>query len=225
MPGARIGDISAAIGAAGRAGGYGICTDFGGHGIGRTMHEDPHIPNEGRPAAAAAGPRAGRRDRAVVPGRRHDSYGIDDDGWTIRSGDGSRAAHVEHTVAITADGAAILTLPDRPNGRWCFTRGYLNHLDLGQPTAFRTSGATCAWRVISGGAPGRIPGPAAAAHAVATSGSRPPCPPWSRWPWSVTTTTVQFSRAWTGGTGPRPAAAPPAGRRPGPRPGRPPPHR
>ena len=112
VPGGRIGDISAAIGAVGRAGGYGICTDFGGHGIGRTMHEDPHIPNEGLP----------RRGRKLVPGLvvaiepwflagGKDSYRIDDDGWTIRSGDGSRAAHVEHTVAITADGAAVLTLP------------------------------------------------------------------------------------------------------------------
>src|SRR5580692_862522 len=111
-PGGRIGDISAVIGAAGRAGGYGICTDFGGHGVGRAMHEDPHIPNEG--------PRG--RGRRLAPGLviaiepwflagGKDSYYIDDDGWTIRSGDGSRAAHAEHTVAITADGPEILTLP------------------------------------------------------------------------------------------------------------------
>ena len=110
VPGARIGDISAAIGAVGRAGGYGICTDFGGHGVGRAMHEDPHIPNEGR---------AGRGHR-LTPGLviaiepwfladGKDSYYIDDDGWTIRSGDGSRAAHAEHTVAITADGPEVLT--------------------------------------------------------------------------------------------------------------------
>jgi methionyl aminopeptidase len=111
-PGARIGDISAAIGAAGRAGGYGICTDFGGHGVGRAMHEDPHIPNEGR---------AGRGHK-LAPGLviaiepwflagGEDSYYIDDDGWTIRSGDGSRAAHAEHTVAITPDGPQVLTVP------------------------------------------------------------------------------------------------------------------
>jgi methionyl aminopeptidase len=112
VPGGRIGDISAAIGAVGRQGGYGICTDFGGHGIGRTMHEDPHIPNEGRRG----------RGHKLVPGLviaiepwflagGKDSYEIDDDGWTIRSGDGSRAAHVEHTVAITADGPQVLTIP------------------------------------------------------------------------------------------------------------------
>ena len=111
VPGGRIGDISAAIGVVGRAGGYGICTDFGGHGVGRAMHEDPQIPNEGRPG----------RGRRLVPGLviaiepwflagGKDAYTIDDDGWTIRSGDGSRAAHVEHTVAITEDGPRILTL-------------------------------------------------------------------------------------------------------------------
>jgi methionyl aminopeptidase len=112
VPGARIGDISAAIGAAGREGGYGICTDFGGHGVGRAMHEDPHIPNEGPPG----------RGRKLTPGLviaiepwflagGKDSYRIDDDGWTIRSGDGSRAAHAEHTVAVTEDGPQILTVP------------------------------------------------------------------------------------------------------------------
>jgi len=110
-PGARIGDISAAIGKVGRQAGYGICTDFGGHGVGRAMHEDPHIPNEGTPG----------RGRRLVPGLviaiepwflagGKDVYLIDDDGWTIRSGDGSRAAHAEHTVAVTKDGPQILTL-------------------------------------------------------------------------------------------------------------------
>jgi len=112
VPGGRIGDISAAIGAAGRAAGYGICTDFGGHGVGRAMHEDPHVPNEGRP----------RRGHRLVPGLviaiepwflagGRDQYRIDGDGWTIRSGDGSRAAHAEHTVAVTEDGPQVLTVP------------------------------------------------------------------------------------------------------------------
>jgi methionyl aminopeptidase len=110
VPGARIGDISAAIGAVGRAAGYGICTDFGGHGVGRAMHEDPHIPNEG-----TAG-----HGRKLVPGLviaiepwflagGQDRYYIDRDGWTIRSADHSRAAHIEHTIAITADGPRVLT--------------------------------------------------------------------------------------------------------------------
>ena len=112
VPGARIGDISAAVGATGRAAGYGICTDFGGHGVGRAMHEDPHVPNEGRP----------RRGHRLVPGLviaiepwflagGRDLCRIDRDGWTIRSGDGSRAAHAEHTVAVTEDGPQVLTVP------------------------------------------------------------------------------------------------------------------
>jgi methionyl aminopeptidase len=112
VPGARIGDISAAIGAVGRAAECGICPDFGGHGVGRAMHEDPHIPNEGS---------AGRGYRlrpglviAIEPwflAGGQDSCRIDLDGWTVRSTDGSRAAHVEHTVAVTADGPRILTAP------------------------------------------------------------------------------------------------------------------
>jgi methionyl aminopeptidase len=76
------------------------------------MHEDPHIPNEGAPG----------RGHRLVPGLvlaiepwflagGRDIYRIDRDGWTIRSGDGSRAAHAEHTVAITAEGPQILTVP------------------------------------------------------------------------------------------------------------------
>ena len=111
-PGARIGDISAAIASVGRAAGYGICGDFGGHGVGRTMHEDPHVANEGR-AGRGMKLRAGIV-LAIEPwflAGGKDEYFIDDDGWTIRSADGSRAAHVEHTVAITDDGPEILTLP------------------------------------------------------------------------------------------------------------------
>ena len=66
--GNRIGDISRAIGDVAKAGGYSVNTDFGGHGVGRTMHGDPHVPNNGRPGRGLplkAGPR--HRDRAVVP--------------------------------------------------------------------------------------------------------------------------------------------------------------
>jgi methionyl aminopeptidase len=114
VPGARIGDISAAIAAAGRGGGYGICTDFGGHGVGRQMHEAPSVPNEGR---AGRGLRLGPGlVIAIEPwflAGGEDSYRIDADGWTIRSADGSRAAHAEHTIAVTGDGPVILTTPGR----------------------------------------------------------------------------------------------------------------
>ena len=112
VPGARIGDISAAIGAAGRAAGYGICTDYGGHGVGRAMHEDPHIPNEGPPGHGrklVSGLVIAIEPWFLAGGK--DVYRIDDDGWTIRSGDGSRAAHAEHTVAVTPDGPQVLTVP------------------------------------------------------------------------------------------------------------------
>jgi methionyl aminopeptidase len=110
VPGARIGDISAAIGAVGRSAGYGICTDFGGHGVGREMHEAPSVPNEGR---AGRGVRLGPGlVIAIEPwflAGGQDSYQIDRDGWTIRSADGSRAAHAEHTIAVTGDGPVVLT--------------------------------------------------------------------------------------------------------------------
>lgn len=110
--GNRIGDISAAIGAVGRAGGCGINTDQGGHGVGRSMHEAPSVPNEGR-AGRGVPLRAGLVI-AIEPwflAGGNDDYTIDADGWTLRSADGSRAAHVEHTVAVTEDGPRILTLP------------------------------------------------------------------------------------------------------------------
>jgi len=111
VPGGRLGDISAAIGKVGRAGGYGISTDLGGHGVGRTMHEDPHIPNLGKkgrglklqPGLVLA------IEPWFMAGGNDDIY-VADDGWTIKTGDGSRAAHAEHTVAITEDGPVILTL-------------------------------------------------------------------------------------------------------------------
>ena len=112
QPGARIGDISAAIGRVGRAGGYGINTDFGGHGVGRTMHESPSVPNEGRPSRGLV-----LKPGLVIAiepwflGGGNDEYRVDNDGWTLRSGDGSRGAHVEHTVAVTAEGPRILTVP------------------------------------------------------------------------------------------------------------------
>jgi methionyl aminopeptidase len=110
--GNRIGDISAAIAAVGRAGGCGINTDQGGHGVGRTMHEAPHVPNEGR--AGRGVPLRPGLVIAIEPwflAGGSDDYRVDADGWTLRSADGSRAAHVEHTVAVTEDGPRILTLP------------------------------------------------------------------------------------------------------------------
>jgi methionyl aminopeptidase len=109
QPGSRIGDISAAIAAVARADGYSINTDFGGHGVGRTMHGDPHVPNDGR--AGRGYPLKPGLVIAIEPWflRTTDKLWTDPDGWTLRSGDGSRGAHMEHTVAITADGPLVLT--------------------------------------------------------------------------------------------------------------------
>ncbi|MDJ0335686.1 type I methionyl aminopeptidase [Salinibacterium sp. G-O1] len=107
--GNRIGDISAAIGAVAQADGYSVNTDFGGHGVGRTMHGDPHIPNNGR-AGRGLPLRAGLVF-AIEPWLMigTDRIYTDADGWTLRSEDGSRAAHAEHTVAITENGPIVLT--------------------------------------------------------------------------------------------------------------------
>ncbi|WP_395571795.1 type I methionyl aminopeptidase [Streptomyces sp. BK79] len=111
-PGARIGDVSHAIGTVLREEGYRINTEFGGHGIGSTMHQDPHVPNTGRPGR-------GYKLRpglllALEPWVMEDTAELvtDADGWTLRSATGCRTAHSEHTIAITDDGADILTLPN-----------------------------------------------------------------------------------------------------------------
>ncbi|MCC3290392.1 type I methionyl aminopeptidase [Arthrobacter sp. zg-Y1110] len=110
-PGARIGDISFAIGTVLTDAGYPVNTEFGGHGVGSTMHQDPHIANSGRPGR-------GYKLRpglllALEPWVMADTAQLvtDADGWTLRSATGCRTAHSEHTIAITGDGAEILTLP------------------------------------------------------------------------------------------------------------------
>ncbi len=112
VPGNRMGDIAAAIGAIGRGHGYGIPEGWGGHGIGRQMHEEPSVPNEG-PAGRGLRLKAGLVI-AIEPmfmAGGGDDIRLDDDGWTVRTSDGSRAAHAEHSIAITKDGPRILTEP------------------------------------------------------------------------------------------------------------------
>lgn len=110
-PGARIGDISHAIGSVLSEAGYPINTEFGGHGVGSTMHQHPPVSNTGRPGR-------GYKLRpglllALEPWVMADTAELvtDADGWTLRSATGCRTAHSEHTIAITNDGAEILTLP------------------------------------------------------------------------------------------------------------------
>ncbi|MFJ4736258.1 type I methionyl aminopeptidase [Streptomyces sp. NPDC088770] len=110
LVGNRIGDIAHAIGSVCRAAGYGIPDGFGGHGIGRQMHEDPGVPNEGRPGRGL--PLRHGMVLAIEPmliAGGTDGYHEAPDGWTLRTNDGTRAAHAEHTVAITNSGPRILT--------------------------------------------------------------------------------------------------------------------
>ncbi len=111
VPGARTGDISYAIGSVLSEAGYPVNTEFGGHGIGSAMHQEPHVANTGRPGR-------GYKLRpglllALEPWVMADTADlvVDADGWTLRSATGCRTAHSEHTIAVTADGAEILTLP------------------------------------------------------------------------------------------------------------------
>ncbi|NUP52400.1 MAG: type I methionyl aminopeptidase [Catenulispora sp.] len=108
-PGAKLGDVAAAIGAVAAAHGYPVNMQFGGHGLGHTMHEDPHVPNDGRPGRGLV-LRPGLT-LALEPWWSAVSNEIftDPDGWTLRFTDGSRGAHSEDTIAITDDGARVLT--------------------------------------------------------------------------------------------------------------------
>lgn len=109
QPGGRMGDVSAAIGEVAHAAGFEVNLDFGGHSVGRTMHGDLHVPNDGKPGRGF--PLREGLVFAIEPWLMLGTSKIytDKDGWTLRSADGSRAAHAEHTVAITADGPRVLT--------------------------------------------------------------------------------------------------------------------
>lgn len=109
-PGKHLGDIGWAVQEHAEANGYTIVRDYVGHGIGRRMHEDPQIPNYGRPGL-------GQKIKAgyvfaVEPmvnlGSHHTK--VLADGWTVVTMDGQPSAHVEHTIAITEEGPEVLTL-------------------------------------------------------------------------------------------------------------------
>jgi methionyl aminopeptidase len=111
--GSRLGDISHAVETSVyRSGRYGLVEEYTGHGIGSAMHMDPPVPNYGR---AGRGPRL-RPGMALAIEPMVMLGGPEtvllDDGWTVVTADGSRAAHVEHTVAITGDGPWVLTAED-----------------------------------------------------------------------------------------------------------------
>jgi methionyl aminopeptidase len=109
-PGNHLGDIGWAVQQHAEANGYSVVRDYVGHGIGRRMHEDPQIPNYGRP---------GLGDKikagyvfAVEPMVNQGTHftKVLKDGWTVVTLDGKPSAHAEHTIAITEDGPEVLTL-------------------------------------------------------------------------------------------------------------------
>ena len=111
-PGNYIGDISHAIGEVGKAHGYGIPEEYGGHGVGREMHEPPHVPNFGRRGVGYK-LKAGMvlaLEPMFALGAKH-TRELEDQ-WTVCMVDGTLSAHFEETVAITADGPEELTRID-----------------------------------------------------------------------------------------------------------------
>ena len=107
--GNRIGDISHAVQTVVEGAGFSVVKSLVGHGVGRHYHEDPHVPNFGEPGR---GPRLSEGmtiaiEPMITMGRPE--VILAEDGWTISTSDGSRAAHFEHTVAILPDGPRILT--------------------------------------------------------------------------------------------------------------------
>ncbi len=109
--GNRLGDISAAVQRRVEADGLSVIRSLVGHGVGRDMHEDPQIPNFGRPGT---GPEL--EEGMVLAIEPMVNVGepatfLEPDGWTVRTADGSRSCHVEHSIAITDHGPEILTRP------------------------------------------------------------------------------------------------------------------
>lgn len=109
-PGNRISDISHAIQECVEENGFSVVREYQGHGIGTDMHEDPGVPNYGKPGR---GPRlAAGMTIAIEPMINEGSYEIEelDDGWTVVTADGKLSAHYENTVLVTKDGAEVLTV-------------------------------------------------------------------------------------------------------------------
>src|SRR5690606_31724880 len=111
VPGARLGDLGAAVQATIEGAGFNVVREYVGHGIGTAMHEPPDVPNVGR---RGRGRKVSAGDVFAVEPMACAGDGatrVLDDGWTVVTVDGSRAAHWEHTVAVTDDGPEVLTLP------------------------------------------------------------------------------------------------------------------
>jgi len=107
-PGGRLGDVGAAVQARAEGAGFGVVREFVGHGIGRSLHEDPQVPNYGLPGHGQV-----MKPGLVIAIEPMITAGgwrarVDADGWTARTEDGKLAAHFEYSVAVTADGRRVL---------------------------------------------------------------------------------------------------------------------
>ena len=112
-PGVHLGDVGYAIQKVAEDAGFGVVRDWIGHGVGRTVHEDPQVPNYGKPGTKLVlkpGMTLAIEPMITLTKAGAKTY-VDRDDWTVRTKDGSYAAHWEHTVAITDDGCEIMTLP------------------------------------------------------------------------------------------------------------------
>lgn len=108
-PGARLGDVGHAVEQTAEGAGFSIVREYVGHGVGRSLHEDPQIPNYGPPGrreVLATGMTLAIEPMVNAGGAATKALS---DGWTVVTADGSLSAHFEHTVAITADGHEVLT--------------------------------------------------------------------------------------------------------------------
>jgi methionyl aminopeptidase len=110
LPGNRLGDVGHAIESVAHEHGYGIVRPFVGHGIGQAMHEEPQVPNYGTPGTGMLIETG--MCFAIEPmfTLGVDEVVVDDDGWTVRTADGSRSAHFENTIVVTEHGPEILTV-------------------------------------------------------------------------------------------------------------------
>lgn len=111
-PGARLGDVGAAVQRRAEEAGFGIVREFVGHGIGRALHEEPQVPNYGVPGQGQLlKPGLVLAIEPMVTGGSW-RVRIDRDGWTARTEDGKLAAHFEYSVAVTANGPRVLGLEE-----------------------------------------------------------------------------------------------------------------
>ncbi len=112
-PGGRLGDVGAAIQRHAERHGYSVVRDFAGHGVGRRLHEEPQVPNFGRPGnGVVLRPGMTLAIEPMVNAGTHEVT-VDPDGWTVRARDHKPSAHFEHTVAVSEAGADVLTrLPE-----------------------------------------------------------------------------------------------------------------